>query len=217
MKFPVTVLSDFFVNPDEVREFALGLPFTFKNPVYPGARTEELSNVAPALKDRLMYKTLMQFTDSESVEAYGDAYFQKIKPSDVRGSDGAAHRDNAIITAMVYLTPNVTDCGTSILRAKTDLIRPFDAERKMRFYSGAEDKGFCDYVKDFNDYHYEEVCRVSGAYNSMVAFNGYEPHRANLTTVSEEDNIERLTMILFITEIYGMFDTEYKMKKVQGV
>lgn len=217
MKFPVTVQSDFFVNPDEVREFALNQSFNFSNPVYPGSRTDELSGICPELKDRLMYKVLTQFTDSEKVEAYGDAYFQKIKPSDVRGTDGAAHRDNAIITAMVYLTPNVVDCGTSILRPKTDLIHNFDANRKMRFYSGVEDKGFGEYVKEFNEYHYEEVCRVSGAYNTMLAFNGFEPHRANLTPVSEEDNIERLTMILFITEIYGMYDTDYKMKKVQGV
>jgi hypothetical protein len=217
MKFPVCITSNFFENPDEVRDFALSLDFPSKNPVYPGSRTLELDMINPALKDRLMYKVLTQFTDSENIEAVGDAYFQKIRPSDTRGTDGAAHRDNAILTAMVYLTPNVQDCGTSILRPKTDLIKPFNAERKMHFYSGGEDEGFADYVKEFNEYHYEEVARSSGAYNTMISFNGFEAHRANLTPVSEDDNIERLTMILFITEIYGMYDTEYKMKKVQGV
>lgn len=217
MKFPITVISDFFENPDEVREFANSLPFNNKNPIYPGSRTEELGNIMPALKERVMYKILTQFTDSENFQAYGDAYFQKIKPSDVRGTDGAAHRDNAIISCLVYLTPDVKDCGTSVLRPKTDLVRPFDAGRKMNFYSGAEDKGFGEYVTEFNEYHYEEVCRASGAYNTALAFNGYEPHRANLKPVSEEEDVERLTLILFITEIYGVFDTEYKMKKVQGV
>lgn len=215
MKFPITVLSDFFVNPDEVRDFALNQSYSVLDPWFPGSRTEEMSAFAPSLKNYLMIKTLTQFTDSEKVDAWGSAYFQKIKPSDIRGSDGICHRDPSIITAIVYLTPEVKDCGTSIFRQKTDFIVPFDNDRKLNFYSGNEDEGFYDYVKNHNKDCYEEICRVNGAYNSMVAFNGFEPHRANLLPINENDNVERLTMILFIDEICGMSDIDYKAKKVQ--
>lgn len=213
MKFPIVVLDQLFTNPDEVRDFALGLEYSSDTPEFPGTRSQELGTVAPFLKEKVIRSLLAQYSESGLVKLEARAYFQKITPSDLRGTDGIAHRDENVITFMGYLTPNVLDCGTSILKPKTDFVVPFNNERKMAFYSGEHDDQFGEYVKEYNDYHYSEICRVSGLYNTGLAFNGFEPHKANLTPVNPEDNVERLTLVMFVYNIHGLSSIDHREKR----
>jgi hypothetical protein len=57
--YPVTVVENFYENPDAIRQFAQAQKFTFCSDVekidyvYPGCRTQDLSNLDKALFDKI--------------------------------------------------------------------------------------------------------------------------------------------------------------------
>lgn len=65
--YPVTVVSDFYEDPDAIRKFALAQEYTFChemqniNYVFPGSRTKDLFELNPALYERVCKKLVSVF------------------------------------------------------------------------------------------------------------------------------------------------------------
>lgn len=57
--YPVTVISDFYDKPDEIRKYALAQKYTYRHEiknidyVFPGSRTKELRDLSYSLYEKI--------------------------------------------------------------------------------------------------------------------------------------------------------------------
>ena len=69
--YPVTVIENFYDNPDAIRKFALAQEYTycFDRPnlkyVYPGSRTKDLFDLDSVLHEKICKKIVSVFHNSE--------------------------------------------------------------------------------------------------------------------------------------------------------
>ena len=121
--YPVTIINDFYDNPDTIRQFALAQKYKFRheeeglNYVYPGCRTQDLHTLDPSLQAMVLKKfvsvfhipehDLMQWSISSSFQSVSEIY-----------KEGVIHTDtNTIFAGVLYLTPDAPfNSGTSLYR-----------------------------------------------------------------------------------------------------
>ena len=108
--FPVTSISNFFKDPDEVVKFAKSLKYTKpKEGIYPGVRTENLHDIDYAFFNQTIRSILsVYFEDIQHVN-FSKTFlgFHKIKPyskslKDVRNK-GWIHHDGTALGGLIYL------------------------------------------------------------------------------------------------------------------
>jgi len=210
VKTPITILDNFFDNPDKIRDYALSLEYE-KNPLghWPGERSKQLHKINQPLFDEIcrrvmsMYFDLDQLTSEIRWEA--DLTFQKIDKS---YTSGWVHTDgNTVITAIVYLNKNPKiNSGTSIYKLKDDVLIPKTTE--FTKYKHDSYKGVIDIndntVKNKrleNNNQYVEVVKVHNEYNRILAFYGGLEHSAQ-DFFGNEDEEPRLTLIMFFYSLH---------------
>ena len=121
--YPVTVINDFYDNPDAIRQFALAQTYTFRHEetgldsVYPGCRTQDLYSLDSALQAIVLKKLVsvfhiaehdvMRWAISSSFQSVSEIY-----------KEGVIHTDNnTIFAGVLYLSPNAPlNSGTSLYR-----------------------------------------------------------------------------------------------------
>ena len=118
---PLTVLDDFFPNPNAIKNYALSLEYKHDQNNIPGKRSEPLHIINPNLFHYTSNKVLSLFFDNYQ-EIYHEIYlsFQLIED---HPGEGWVHQDPYIFTFIIYLhesNPNV-DCGTSLWSLNYDL------------------------------------------------------------------------------------------------
>lgn len=122
--YPVTVVQDFYDNPDEIRKYALMQKYTYRHEmkadidyVFPGSRTKELRELSQSLYEKVCKKLISVFHIPEH-----DLMQWEIKTSFqiVEGEygHGLIHQDqNTVFAGVLYLTPDAPlDGGTSLFR-----------------------------------------------------------------------------------------------------
>lgn len=203
--YPVTVVDNFYDQPDAMRKFALAQKYRFRHEetdidyVYPGCRTKDLYELDSDLQAQVLKKIIsvfhiaehdhMRWAISSSFQSVGAAY-----------GSGIIHTDtNTIFAGVLYLSPDAPlDAGTSLYRknASFDQAKYKRAQdvNNERFNSG-------ELVMD-TTYHsmFDEVLRLNNVYNTLILFEGDMFHAANQFFGSTLED-SRLAQVFFINKI----------------
>jgi len=208
--FPVSVVDNFFSNPDKVVKFAESLTYTQSNGFYPGKRTELIHKVNYDFFSSTIFKVLSLFFDlNASIVSFDDTamQFQKIQPFNKKEKNhilnkGLIHQDESnTLAGVIYLTkkPDL-DSGTSLYQEiKKDLKAEEYGERKKLLYKIDQKKLSQKNMKDYEklimecNKSFEEVINVKNVYNRLILYPGNYFHTGNYFTSKE-----RLTLVFFM-------------------
>ena len=219
--YPVTVINNFYDNPDAIRQFALAQKYKFRHEeedldyVYPGCRTQDLLNLDSKLQAIVLKKLIsifhiaehdvMRWVISSSFQSVSEIY-----------KKGLIHVDNrSIFAGVLYLTPNAPlDAGTSIYRKNATF-----SKEKYRQACDANDARFKsgDIVMD-TSFHsmFDEVIRVNNVYNTLILFEGDDFHAANnFFGTTLEDS--RLAQVFFVNRIDANKANSFPLNRTKAI
>jgi hypothetical protein len=207
IKTPITILDNFFDNPDKIRDYALSLEYEKDvDGQWPGVRSKQLPEINRPLFYELCRRVMSMYFDLEqtknSITWSASMRFQKVDESYI---SGWVHQDlGTAITAIVYLNKNSNNKGgTSIYKLKNNILLPNDDELnsyKSKAYKGIIDIKDVEGKKEENNNQYIEVIKVQNEYNRILAFSGGLPHSAQ-DFFGKEDEEPRLTLVMFFHEL----------------
>lgn len=219
--YPVTVINDFYDNPDEIRQFALMQKYKFRHEeeglayVYPGCRTQDLHALDASLQAMVLKKLvsvfhipehdLMRWAISSSFQSVSEIY-----------KEGVIHTDtNTIFAGVLYLTPNAPlDSGTSLYRKNASF-----SEAKYKQACDQNDERFKsgEIVMD-TSFHsmFDEVVRVNNVYNTLILFEGDMFHAANqFFGQTLEDS--RLAQVFFVNKIDANKANSFPLNRTKAI
>lgn len=199
MIYPATITDNFLENPDLVRKYAFGLTYEKSNNEYAGSRSVELGKICPHLKKFIIHKTLSSYhnLEQETVHADVEMYFQMLSPE---MGEGLVHRDNTVMSTILYLNKDVLEWGTSLLKLDSYEENNSVHRIKQEVFSRNEIDEEWESHKNFNNNQYTETIRVSSLYNRLLAFDGSIPHRQNNFNVNTHHE-KRLIIVSFYHSI----------------
>jgi hypothetical protein len=203
--YPVTVVENFYEDPDAVRTFALSQKYQFRSQlkgvgyVFPGCRTKDLSIINKPMFERVCKKIISLFHNAEHdyMQWAITTSFQSVSAEFGRG---VIHADqNTVFAAVLYLTPNAPlNAGTSIFKPN----HHFD-EEKYQWSLKENDKRF-DEGKIIMDtsYHamFDEIVRINNVYNTLILYEGRHFHAAN-DFFGKTLKDSRLAQVFFVSKI----------------
>lgn len=216
--YPVTVVSDFYKNPDEIRKYALSLKYTYCHEmkdidyVFPGARTMQLRDLSQSLHDKVCKKliSVFQFPEHDLMEFRIQTSFQIVS---AEYGKGLIHQDdNTIFAGVLYLTPDAPlDAGTSLFRKNSS----YDEDLYWKKIKENDENFKNKRPIDFS-YHsmFDEVVRVNNVYNTLILFEGDIHHCANQFFGETKQNA-RLAQVFFITKINANKDSSFPILRVK--
>jgi|TARA_B100000965_G_scaffold71099_1_gene56132 hypothetical protein len=219
-RFPITCCDGFYEDPDVVREYALSLDYENKPGVYPGFRSDMLSELNEEFCFKAVNKMLSMFDDFDP-EGNDNQFvcttcFQKIWPysenKDDTVNNGWIHFDgNTIVAAVVYLDPNPTvDSGTSMYFplenyedfSDEELTDIRNTRRKITSTAKPSDQELLNKYEKYlikNNSRFEKTLEIKNRYNRMIAYDGQQYH-AQSSYWSEHEEF-RLTQVFFLDEM----------------
>ena len=216
--YPVTIIEDFYKNPDEIRTFALKQKFKYRheldgiNYVFPGSRTKDLFEINPNLYKLLCNKLISLFHVPEH-DIMRWAITTSFQLVEEKYQTGLIHQDkNTIFAGVIYLTPDAPlNSGTSLFRKN----KKFD---EVRFQDGLKlnDERFINNQPIDFSYHdmFDEIVRVNNIYNTMIVFEGDIPHCANQFFGNNPNN-SRLTQVFFVSKIEANKTTSFPINRIK--
>ena len=204
--YPVTVVDNFYKNPDEVRELALnqnykscseikGLNYTF-----PGSRTDDTAKISQDFHQKFFTKFSSFFHNynHDQLRMVMTSNFQYVPES---FNKGVIHRDvGAIFAGLIYLSKNPKlDSGTTLFKKN----KKYDEEKFIKVCK-SNDKLFMDGKYNELDYSYEvmfdEFIKINNSYNTLIMYEADIFHAANKFFGTNKDN-SRLTQVFFVHKI----------------
>lgn len=210
---PLTIVDDFYDNPEEVREFALSLDYSDGPGNFPGYRSPLISTVDVDFYIKFVNKIVGMFwnTHKETLDCQVETYFQYIPGW--FGSSGWAHTDRKTSFAgVVYLTPDIPQhLGTAICKQKFNNTT-LDFSIRDDFYAGkpVNKKEYVD-ARNNHNFNFETVLNVDNIYNRMLMYDGQAPHKENgFHGTTLEDS--RLTQVFFAKVELGE-NTDYPLQR----
>ena len=208
MLYPVTILDNFFEEPDKIVDLALNTEYSeITDGRWPGVRSKNLSEINISLFNYIHRKLFYNFFENLPHYWESNTTFSIIKPFHqdkyhLKNRGWIHHDSNCYIGGLIYLNKNPEeDTGTSIFRAKDGFFFQESAHTqvKEKFYQG-QDISDDVYEEAYKAVHekYEESIKVNNVYNRMILFDGNTHHAAQ--TYGSSD---RLTINFFIHNIMG--------------
>jgi hypothetical protein len=199
---PVTVVDNFFKDPDSIRARALSLTFE-KGCNAPGPRTICPPDIADIVCKKIF--ALLIDMNKHIVEGQLDLSFQ-LTTKDFE--HGWVHSDvgGNYFAGVIYLTPNAPlSGGTSMYKPVNDNLNfnlYNDLQRiKSDFYTGKTDnlEQFKETRKENNSLFYKTI-EVSNIYNRLVMYPVNEFHSENILFGDTRED-SRLTIVFFVKNI----------------
>jgi|TARA_B100000427_G_scaffold196188_1_gene163071 hypothetical protein len=206
--YPITIVDDFFEDPDAIVKMANELKYYPPDTGnWPGMRTKQLHVVEDRFFQYFGEKIMLLFHDNTPEYWKLQSHFQKILPFHEDQYDklnrGWIHQDlDTYFGGIVYLTKDPEpDTGTSIYKTTTGFAMQYASELKLkeRKYRGEEvDRE--EYCKAYDAAHaqYKESVKIENVYNRFVMFNNKTHHG-----VQTFGTKERLTLNFFGMEVTG--------------
>jgi hypothetical protein len=203
---PVTVLDNFFEDPDSVRNFALSQNFSPSPGHYPGFRSQRLDKIDESFERSFTEKVFSLFFDlnCHDITWSVESSFQLI-PS--KFEEGWVHSDNSPdgwnVAGLVYLNPQPSpNSGTSICSRITDTdyssldLKKF-TQIKHKFYRGepVDPELYRNYRNELNS-KFSTTINVENVYNRLVVYSADELHKAN-NFFGEHKEDSRLTLMFY--------------------
>ncbi|WP_024930133.1 DUF6445 family protein [Methylophilus sp. OH31] len=216
--YPVTVISDFYENPDEIRKYALAQKYTYCHEmkdieyVFPGSRTKELRDLSQSLYEKVCKKLISVFhiPEHDVMRWQINTSFQIVEAG---YGHGLIHQDqNTVFAGVLYLTPDAPlDSGTSLFRKNAS----YDEDLYWTQIKENDERFKRKEPIDFS-YHnmFDEVVRVNNVYNSLILFEGDIHHCAN-QFFGETKQDSRLAQVFFITKIDANKESSFPLLRVK--
>ena len=186
MTYPITIVDNFFEDPDGIAEQAMELRYYTPNSGnWPGTRTKSLHVEQPRFFAHFGGK--IHLLHYETVPEYWNlqCHYQLIHPfaedKYSKKNRGWVHKDiDTWFGGIVYLTKNPEpDTGTTIFRVKRVFSHQHieEIEKKEALYR-SEEVDDVEYEKAYDNMRnqFEETVTVENVYNRFVMFNGNTHH-----------------------------------------
>jgi hypothetical protein len=219
--YPVTVVENFYENPDAVRQFALAQKYEFCHEkkgidyVFPGCRTKSLEVLDTALYEKICTKLISIFhnTEHDFMRWAVATSFQSVS---AEYDQGVIHTDEGtVFAAVLYLTPDAPlDSGTSLFKPNKnfDQIKYQSAldENDVKFKKGE--------IKMSTDYHsmFDEIVRVNNVYNTLILYEGRHYHAAN-KFFGKNLKDSRLAQVFFISKIDAQKHSVFPLNRTAAI
>ena len=186
MTYPITIVDDFFEDPDGIVEMAESMKYYTPNTGnWPGTRTKNLH-----IEDKRFFNYFGQklhLLFYESVPEYWNlqCHFQLIDPfcedKYSKKNRGWIHKDiDTWFGGIVYLQKDPEpDTGTSAYRVKRGFSHQFADEiniKEMQYRSENVDDAEYDKAYDAMRNQFEETVSIANVYNRFVLFNNVTHH-----------------------------------------
>ena len=186
MTYPITIVDDFFEDPDGIVEMAESMKYYTPNTGnWPGTRTKNLH-----VEDKRFFNFFGQklhLLFYESVPEYWNlqCHFQLIDPfcedKYSKKNRGWIHKDiDTWFGGIVYLQKDPEpDTGTSAYRVKRGFSHQFADEiniKEMQYRSENVDDAEYDKAYDAMRNQFEETVSIANVYNRFVLFNNVTHH-----------------------------------------
>jgi hypothetical protein len=219
--YPVTIVENFYDDPDAVRTFALSQKYKFRYQmkdtpyVYPGCRSKDISSINRPLFENVSNKIISLFHNAEH-DYMQWAIATSFQSVSAEYGNGVIHTDqNTVFAAVLYLTPNAPlESGTSLFKPNNR----FD-EEKYQWCLKENDKRFDEgkIVMD-TSYHemFDEVVRVNNVYNTLILYEGRHYHAAN-AFFGKTLKDSRLAQVFFVTKIDAQKYSSFPIWRSQQV
>jgi hypothetical protein len=217
--YPVTVISDFYTNPDEIRKYALAQKYTYCHEmkdigyVFPGSRTKELRDLSQSLYEKICKKLISVFhiPEHDVMRWQINTSFQIVEGE---YESGLIHQDqNTVFAGVLYLTPDAPlNSGTSLFKKNAS----YDEELYWKLVKENDERFKRKQPIDFG-YHsmFDEVVRVNNVYNTLILFEGDIHHCANqFFGKTKQDS--RLAQVFFITKIDANKQSSFPLSRVKA-
>jgi len=219
--YPVTVVENFYENPDAIRKFALAQKYKFCHEqadityVYPGSRTQDLHALDSSLYEKVCKKLVsifhihehdyMRWAISTSFQSVTEEYKQ-----------GVIHTDHSTVFAgVLYLTPDAPlNSGTSLFKKNAT----FDQEKYIRALEQNDAQFKVGQKIMATDYHsmFDEVVRVNNVYNTLIMYEGETFHAANNFFGTTLKN-SRLSQVFFIKRIDAQKENSFPLNRTKAI
>jgi Family of unknown function (DUF6445) len=219
--YPVTIVENFYENPDAIRQFALSQAFTFCHEVpnieyvYPGSRTKNLDALDMVLYEKICTKLISIFhnTEHDHMRWAVATSFQSVT---AEYDQGVIHTDhNTIFAAVLYLTPDAPlDAGTSLFKPN----KTFDEAKYQAALEENDVKFKAGEIKMATDYHsmFDEIVRVNNVYNTLILYEGRHYHAAN-QFFGKTLKDSRLAQVFFISKIDAQKHSVFPINRVNAI
>lgn len=195
MKDEIRIVDRVWTNPDEIRAWALAMPFA-RSGNYPGARTAPLEGSASAMMRSMLENALDQSITYWPGEE--NTTFQLC----LDGSRTWVHHDATDWAAVLFLTPPEVYRAAERHHGQRHGIGFF---RRTVGGRGNDSDWIWDGNPDDADHNqdsgqetdWESVVEVEGLYNRLVAFRASYYHRSLLPGFGHTPEDGRLTQVFF--------------------
>ena len=201
---PITIVDNFFKDPDYIRSEALKLNYGEIKSKSPGMRAICPPNIAEIVTKKIF--ALLVDMNKHIIEGKLDLYFQLTTKELEHGWVHSDANGRFYFAGVIYLTPNAPlSGGTSIYRSITlepnlDLMEELQAI-KTDFYLGKSNdlQKFKENKKQNNSLFHKTV-DISNIYNRLVMYPVNEFHSENIL-FGETKEDARLTLVFFVSHI----------------
>jgi Family of unknown function (DUF6445) len=219
--YPVTVVENFYENPDEIRAFALKQSFQYCHEqanidyVYPGCRTQDLIKLNSKLYEKICKKLVSVFHNAEhdymrwvistSFQSVGEIYKQGVIHCD----------DNTVFAAVLYLTPNAPlNAGTSLFKPNAS----FNANAYQQALNDNDVRFKAGEIIMRTDYHsmFDEIVRVNNVYNTLILYEGQMHHAANHFFGNDLEN-SRLAQVFFVSRVDAQKHSSFPLHRTKSI
>jgi len=218
--YPVTVVDNFYENPDEVRSFALAQEYKFCHEIkninytFPGSRTEDLSVIHPELMQKCCLKltSLFHNFDHDAMRWQITSCFQSVTKEYERGV--IHHDNNTVFAGVLYLAPNAPQSsGTTLYKTGKD----FDQEVYQRALLANDERFKMNQPVD-TSYHgmFDEIVKVENVYNTLILYEGHHHHAAN-EFFGETRETSRLAQVFFCHRVDSTRDSAFPLSRAKKI
>jgi hypothetical protein len=178
------VIDNIYVNPDQVRDFALAQRFAEHKQQHKGQRTEAVFRF-PGLKQRFEAALGRSINNWEKYGTNGCFQFCTAEDALVY------HTDQQEWAGVLFLTPNApVDCGTTIYRPRNQSLNA-NLVVSPELHSQVFARGFYDSTP------FEVVDVVGNVYNRLLLFNSKMIHAASKYFGTNANNGRLFQMFFF--------------------
>ena len=219
--YPVTIIENFYENPDAIRTFALAQEYTFCQHrqnleyVYPGSRTKDLFDLDAELHGKICKKLVSVFHNAEHdmMQWAISTSFQSVT---AEFNQGVLHTDqNTIFAGVLYLTPDAPlNGGTSLFKPN----KSFDDTKYQQALVQNDERFKAGEIAMDTSYHsmFDEIVRVNNVYNTLIIYEGRHFHAANdFFGKTLEDS--RLAQVFFINKIDAQKQSVFPISRVNAI
>lgn len=215
--FPITIIDNFYPDPDLIRNFALSQEFkSSENGGWPGKRTKDIIELDEELHNFFIKSIMNVFYPMEfEYECEFETSFQLIESRNENQYNsknrGWLHHDAVIFGGVVYLTKDPEpNTGTSIYKPKKGhhQHKQLWVKTKSEDYLNESSISDEDYENIMNDQYslFDETITVENVYNRCVLFGGNVIHGAKTFGTRKGKNA-RLTQAFFCHSLNSLMDT----------